>query len=90
MTFVFIAAVRFHRWPLFRFLNWKPVAFIGLISYSLYLIHQVLLYVVAALLPQVHPVIGALIALAASIGLAWAIYLLVEKPCARLRRRLTD
>jgi peptidoglycan/LPS O-acetylase OafA/YrhL len=49
-----------------------------------------LLYVVAALLPQVDPVIGALIALAASIGLAWAMWLLVEKPCARLRRRLTD
>jgi peptidoglycan/LPS O-acetylase OafA/YrhL len=90
LTFVFIAAVRFHRWPLFRFLDLKPIAFIGVISYSLYLIHQVLLYMVAALVPQVHPVFRALIALAASISLAWAIYLFVEKPCARLRRKLTD
>jgi peptidoglycan/LPS O-acetylase OafA/YrhL len=90
LTFVFIAAVRFHRWPLFRFLDFKPIAFIGVISYSLYLIHQVLLYMVAALVPQVHPVFRALIALAASVCLAWAIYLFVEKPCARLRRKLTD
>jgi peptidoglycan/LPS O-acetylase OafA/YrhL len=32
-----------HRWPLIRFLNFRPVVCIGAVSYSLYLIHQVLL-----------------------------------------------
>lgn len=90
LTFIFIAAVRFHRWPLFRFLNFKPVAFVGVLSYSLYLIHQVLLSAVETLVPQVHPLARSAIALAAAVGLAWIIYLYIEKPCARLRARLKD
>jgi peptidoglycan/LPS O-acetylase OafA/YrhL len=90
LTFIFIAAMRYHRWPLFRFLNFKPVAFIGVLSYSLYLIHQVLLYAVEALLPQWHPLFRASVALAAALCLAWMLYAFIEKPCARLRARLMD
>jgi peptidoglycan/LPS O-acetylase OafA/YrhL len=43
LTVVFIGAVRFHAWPPFRVLNNRPVAFIGVLSYSLYLMHNVLL-----------------------------------------------
>jgi peptidoglycan/LPS O-acetylase OafA/YrhL len=88
LTFVFIAAMRFHHWPLFRFLNLRPIAFIGVLSYSLYLVHQVLLAVAERLLPQWHPLLRALIALAASLCVAWLIWHCVEKPCARLRARL--
>jgi peptidoglycan/LPS O-acetylase OafA/YrhL len=90
LTFIFIAAMQFHSWPLFRFLNLKSVAFIGVLSYSLYLIHQVLLYAVGALLPQQHAMVRAVLALFASVCLAWLIHLFIEKPCARLRARLTD
>jgi peptidoglycan/LPS O-acetylase OafA/YrhL len=89
LTLVFIAAIRFHTWPLFRFLNWRPVVFIGTLSYSLYLVHDVLLRAVARLWPQSHGWQRAPISLAASIIAAWAIYVLVERPCARLRKRLT-
>ena len=89
LTLVFIAAIRFHTWPLFRFLNWRPVAFIGTLSYSLYLVHDVLLRAVARLWPQSHAWQRAVISLAASLFAAWAIYVLVETPCARLRKRLT-
>jgi len=89
LTLVFIAAIRFHTWPLFRFLNWRPVVFIGTLSYSLYLVHDVLLRTVARLWPQSHAWQRAVISLAASVVAAWAIYVLVEKPCARLRKRLT-
>jgi peptidoglycan/LPS O-acetylase OafA/YrhL len=89
LTLVFIAAIRFHTWPLFRFLNWRPVVFIGTLSYSLYLVHDVLLRAVARLWPQSHAWQRAVISLAASVIAAWAIYVLVEKPCARLRKRLT-
>jgi peptidoglycan/LPS O-acetylase OafA/YrhL len=90
LTLVFSAAMRFHTWPLFRFLNWRPVAFIGTLSYSLYLVHDVLLRAVARLWPQSHGWQHAVISLAASIIAAWTIYVLVEKPAARLRKRLTD
>jgi peptidoglycan/LPS O-acetylase OafA/YrhL len=90
LTLVFIAAMRFHAWPLFRFLNWRPVAFIGTLSYSLYLVHDVLLRAVARLWPQSHGWQRAVISLAASIIAAWTIYVLVETPAARLRKLLTD
>jgi peptidoglycan/LPS O-acetylase OafA/YrhL len=89
LTLVFIAAIRFHTWPLFRFLNWRPVMFIGTLSYSLYLVHDVLFRAVARLWPQLHGWQRAAISLAASVTAAWAIYVLVERPCARLRKRLT-
>jgi peptidoglycan/LPS O-acetylase OafA/YrhL len=90
LTLVFIAAMRFHAWPLFRFLNWRPVVFIGTLSYSLYLVHDVLLRAVARLWPQSHAWQRAVISLAASIIAAWTIYVLVETPAARLRKLLTD
>ncbi|MGH8208429.1 MAG: acyltransferase family protein [Steroidobacteraceae bacterium] len=90
LTAVFIAAVRFHEWPVFRFLNFRPVAFIGVLSYSLYLVHDVLLRAVARLSPQLRAWQHAVIALATSIIAAWTIYAVIERPCARLRRKLTD
>jgi peptidoglycan/LPS O-acetylase OafA/YrhL len=90
LTLVFSAAMRFPAWPLFRFLNWRPVAFIGILSYSLYLVHDVLLRAVAQLWPQSHAWQRALISLVASIMAAWTIYVLVEIPAARLRKLLTD
>jgi peptidoglycan/LPS O-acetylase OafA/YrhL len=88
LTPIFIAAVRWPEWPIFRFLDWRPMRFVGTLSYSLYLVHQVVL----ALVEQ-HSALGGVarsaIALAASLGLAWAMYRLVEKPCARLRMRLS-
>jgi peptidoglycan/LPS O-acetylase OafA/YrhL len=65
------------------------VVFIGTLSYSLYLVHDVLLRAVARLWPQSHAWQRAVISLAASLFAAWAIYVLVETPCARLRKRLT-
>jgi peptidoglycan/LPS O-acetylase OafA/YrhL len=68
----------------------RPVAFIGALSYSLYLVHDVLLRAVARLWPQSHAWQRAVISLAASIIAAWVIYVLVETPAARLRKLLTD
>lgn len=89
LTLVFIAAMRFHRWPLFWVLNARPVALIGVLSYSLYLVHDVLLRAVAQMLPRFHGWQRAPLALAASLIVACLIYLLVEIPCARLRKKLS-
>ena len=89
LTCVFVCAVRYPQWPLFRCLNWRPVAFIGVLSYSLYLVHDVLLRAARQLWPNHHGGQHAVIALAASMIAAWTIYTLVEKPFARLRKKLT-
>jgi peptidoglycan/LPS O-acetylase OafA/YrhL len=90
LTLLFTAAIRFHSWPLFQWLNSRPVAFVGMLSYSLYLTHFLMLRVVGQLWPQGNPAARAAIALLISFIGAWAIYSAVEKPCARVRKRLID
>ena len=48
---VFVAAIRFPGWLPFRLLNAGPVAFVGMLSYTLYLSHQVALMGVHFWLP---------------------------------------
>jgi peptidoglycan/LPS O-acetylase OafA/YrhL len=83
---VFIAAIRWPDWGIMRVLNWRPVAFVGVLSYSFYLLHD---FVVTQL--EFHGA-GArerlLVGLPLTIGLSWLVYVLVEKPVAHLRARL--
>jgi peptidoglycan/LPS O-acetylase OafA/YrhL len=90
LTVMFMAAIRFKSWLPFRFLNLRPVVFIGGLSYSLYLVHFAVLFAVQRNLPALHPVASGALALAISLLLSWTIYRVVERPCARLRRRLID
>jgi peptidoglycan/LPS O-acetylase OafA/YrhL len=89
LTPVFVAAIRFPSWGPFRLLNTRPLTFIGALSYTLYLTHQV---VIMALLDR-FPTLGAnalgAVALAIAVAIAYAVHVLVEKPCAKLRRRLS-
>ncbi len=87
LTPVFAAALRHPRWLLFRPLQWRPLRFVGGLSYSLYLLHHVVLRAVHWHLP-LGGLPSALVALLVALGLAWALQVLVERPCARLRRRL--
>jgi peptidoglycan/LPS O-acetylase OafA/YrhL len=84
---VFVTAMRFPSWGPFRFLNRSWVAFFGGLTYSLYLLHHVVLYTLRAHLPSVHPVLQGVLGLAISVALALAMYRFVERPFARLRRR---
>jgi peptidoglycan/LPS O-acetylase OafA/YrhL len=81
---IFVVALRWPSWGPCRVLNLRVMSFLGELSYSLYLVHHVLLGALRAL----PGVARAPLALALAIGIAWAIHELVEKPCARLRRRL--
>jgi peptidoglycan/LPS O-acetylase OafA/YrhL len=88
LTPIFFAAIRWPGWSIFRPLNYKPMRFVGTLSYSLYLIHQVALAAVDQHL-RLGRVAGAFVALLVSLALAFAMYRVVEKPCAKLRRRLS-
>jgi peptidoglycan/LPS O-acetylase OafA/YrhL len=90
LTVLFVAAIRYSRWPLFAWLNTRVMVFIGLLSYSLYLLHLAVIFSVARALPQSSQALRGGVALAVSVALAWLIYVTVEKPCARLRRALSD
>lgn len=90
LAFLFVAAVRFKDWAVFRPLNWRPVEFLGVLSYAIYLVHFSVIQALQRLLPAVGPVPQAILAFALSVLLAWGIYRSIERPCARLRKRLTD
>jgi peptidoglycan/LPS O-acetylase OafA/YrhL len=84
----YVVAIRYPHWAPIRPLNWKPVAWVGLISYSLYLVHPILI-------EAVHLYAGGsrlyqgILAFVISIATATAIYYGVEIPSGRLRKRLS-
>jgi peptidoglycan/LPS O-acetylase OafA/YrhL len=84
---IFVVAVRYPQiWP-FSWLNLRWVRFMGTLSYSLYLVHQVYLF----LLEQhtgLPALAQAIIALGLSVLTATAIYYSLELPLARMRRRM--
>ncbi|MEP7242596.1 MAG: acyltransferase [Gammaproteobacteria bacterium] len=85
---LFYCAVRYNQWPLFRWLSFRPVRALGIISYSFYLIHTSALHVTAHHLGvhSEHRVI--VIGWVCAAAFATAMYFLVERPLAGLRRRL--
>jgi peptidoglycan/LPS O-acetylase OafA/YrhL len=88
LTAVFISAIRLPRWGAFRLLNCRVAILIGTLSYSLYLVHQIVIFTVERILVSWWPALQAALSLAIAMAIAWAIYQVIEKPCARLRQRL--
>ncbi|HEV2150141.1 MAG TPA: acyltransferase [Longimicrobiaceae bacterium] len=76
-----------HRSTLWRWLDWRPVAYLGALSYPLYLWHMVgsaIGHRIPGIPPGLDPVAGVL----ASIALAAGSYHLLEQPILRLRPML--
>jgi peptidoglycan/LPS O-acetylase OafA/YrhL len=89
LTPVFVSAVRFPRWLPFRALNAKPVALVGVLSYTLYLAHEVALLGLYSWFPAANRWAVATSAFAIAFAVALAVHRFVERPTARLRQRLT-
>jgi peptidoglycan/LPS O-acetylase OafA/YrhL len=86
---LFYLAIVDHERPLWRWLNYAPLRFLGILSYTLYLVHFCALHATWHLLPDVSAPVQAVIGGAAALGITLAIYYGVERPCARLRKRLS-
>jgi peptidoglycan/LPS O-acetylase OafA/YrhL len=72
------------------FLHTRVLRFVGTISYSLYLLHATVLYILLHLLYGTLPKsLIFLLYLAASLGVAALSYSMVERPAMELGRRLT-
>lgn len=83
---IFIVVIRHADWLPFRFLNWAWVRKVGVLSYSFYLLHSVVIALVKTHLPASKFVQGSL-AFAVSMALAWLVHERLEKPCAKLKKR---
>ena len=66
----------------------RPLVFLGTISYSLYLVHQNIGYVILRALAGTPPPLAVAVACAAVIALATVLTFAVEKPALRLCRAL--
>lgn len=84
----FIAAIRWHDWGVIRILNLPLIRYLGVLSYSLYLMHASTLWMLGFWTPWPKFLCG-IVALVVLIGIAALINHYVERPCARIRRRLS-
>lgn len=74
--------------PRVGFLRWRPLLFIGEISYPLYLIHQNVGYwVIHHLYPAVARDVASLAAIPVVILLAWGVHVSIETTVSRRARR---
>lgn len=93
---VFIAAIRYADAPPLRFLNWHWISRLGVFSYAFYLTHTLLLEMVEHWLPAPSGLshvqlmlLRGIVAFALTLAASKLIHHWVEKPCMRLRRRLS-
>jgi peptidoglycan/LPS O-acetylase OafA/YrhL len=87
---LFTAAIRFPDWGVFQILNWSWMRFSGWLSYSLYLVHDIVLRVVYLYLPQISVPLQGAMSMLISLILAYAIYRYIELPCGKLRKQLSS
>jgi peptidoglycan/LPS O-acetylase OafA/YrhL len=87
---IFMAAIRFPDWGVFQILNWNWMRFIGLLSYSLYLVHHTVIRAVYLYLPQISVALQGAISMLISLILAYAMYRYIEVPCGKLRKQFSS
>ncbi len=74
-------------WPI-RWLNWRPLKFVGVLSYSLYLIHYTVIEVLHHLVPSLGPLWLLTGATVLSLAYAYGVHAWVDQPMVPWRRRL--
>jgi peptidoglycan/LPS O-acetylase OafA/YrhL len=85
---LFIAAIHYQKaWPVV-FLNLPFVRFLGVLSYSLYLCHHIFMETIANAW-TLNPVLSGAVSLACALGFATLVHYWIERPCTRIRKRLS-
>ncbi len=86
---VFVIIIKHHTVFPFTILNHKWIRHIGVLSYSLYLFHYLVIVGVKMVADgRLHPLLVDLVSFVLSLLIAQGMFVLVERPCARLRKRL--
>lgn len=84
---IFVAAIRYPDWIIFQPLNWRWMRFVGVLSYSLYLIHYVVIQALKVATPELGMLGIGVASLVISLVLSYAIYVLAEVPAAKLKKK---
>jgi peptidoglycan/LPS O-acetylase OafA/YrhL len=83
---VFACAIRHPDWLVFRWLNWPPVAALGLVSYTVYLMHAIALKTFENLVDSFW--VGISLSFLVTIAFSTCMYLFIEKPLQKKRSAL--
>lgn len=87
LAVIFWYVIRFPTSLLGRILNNRLIAHVGVLSFSIYLLHRLVIALVAEVI-GVDPLID-IVSLILTLGLAQLVYLGIELPAARMRKRLS-
>jgi peptidoglycan/LPS O-acetylase OafA/YrhL len=85
---IFVVAVRYAHRGVFRAFNWRPVVFIGALSYSIYISHEIVIAALHDHVPPGHVERGVLYVIV-TLVFCYVVYRVVERPFGKLRRRLS-
>ena len=84
---LYLSVLRSHQAP-FRWLDSRPLIYLGGVSYTVYLSHHVILFALAKHWPQLNAVVVLAVTVLITLGVAELMRRWVEQPAARLRKRL--
>ena len=84
---IFYGAIQQPNLILFRVLNLGWVRFIGVLSYSLYLVHQVFIKALRFNYPEISTPTVIVVAGLLSFAMAYLFHIALERPAARMRKR---
>jgi len=83
-------AIRYPDWGLFKVLNWKWVRFVGVLSYSFYLVHFVVIKILIATMPELGLLSTGLFSFVISVVISYGIFRFVETPAAKLKQKFSS
>ena len=93
---IFTAAIVWHKSAAFRWLNWKPIRQLGVLSYSLYLVHFTIIYIVQDHLTlesmtsdNLRSLVQGIVAFLGSLTVALLYFQFIEKPFAKMRKKFS-
>jgi peptidoglycan/LPS O-acetylase OafA/YrhL len=89
---IFLISLLLGTGPIQHALQWAPLVFIGKLSYGIYLLHILCLNIAQRVAPPhtgrlVVSAAALLLACIISVGVAYVMYLIIEKPCIDIGRR---
>ncbi len=85
---LFIAAIHYQKSLPVLFLNLPIIRFLGVLSYSLYLCHHIIMESIDRVWTG-NPVLAQAVSLACALGFATLVHYCIERPCTRIRKRLS-
>jgi peptidoglycan/LPS O-acetylase OafA/YrhL len=95
LTFFFLASIILGKSPLHRILSFAPLVLVGQLSYGIYLIHRMGIQASEKILPFRHDTwwqSSCHLALTTGLvtAMAWLMWMVLERPCIALGRRLSN